>query len=573
MSARIEMINLMPAFPLLLGAFVLPLVPRAFRSALFLIFPLAALVLLSGLESGATIAWPFLMYELVVSRVDGLSLAFGYVFSLVALLGGVYSFHIKDVGQQVAALLYAGSALGVVFAGDWLTLYVFWEIMAISSVWLIWSARDLRASRAGMRYLLMHLFGGVVLLAGILWHINQTGSLLFNSLPASGAAVLILLGFAVNGAVPPLHTWLVDAYPEATVTGSVFLSAFTTKAAVYVLARGFAGWEILVVAGTVMALYGVIFAFLENDIRRILAYHIVSQVGYMIAAIGLGTAVAVNGATAHAFAHILYKGLLFMGTGAVLYATGRRKLTELGGIASGLPWVLVFYMVGALSISGLPLLSGFVSKALVVHAAELNHRDWVVLLLSVASVGTFLSVGLKLPYFTWFGEQRSLRLNAIPRGMYIAMALTSVINLAIGMAPEILYRVLPYAVEYHPYTATHLLETIELLAFTGLAFWFLRSKLYSKTTLTLDFDWIYRRSAPVLRNLLVVRVNQGFAFMETVALDAARRVSRASRNPFALGSKPSSYDPDEARSAVGVVLLVVIVCFVVFLGWNYLRSY
>jgi multicomponent Na+:H+ antiporter subunit D len=573
MIARLEMINLMPAFPLLLGAFVLPLVPRAFRSALFLIFPLAALVLLSGLESNATIAWPFLMYELVVSRVDGLSLAFGYVFTLVALLGGVYSFHIKDLGQQVAVLLYAGSALGVVFAGDWLTLYVFWEIMAISSVWLIWSSRDLRGSRAGMRYLLMHLFGGVVLLAGILWHINQTGSLLFISLPQSGAALLILFGFALNGAIPPLHTWLVDAYPEATVTGSVFLSAFTTKTAVYVLARGFAGWEILVVAGTIMALYGVIFAFLENDIRRILAYHIVSQVGYMIAGIGLGTEVAVSGATAHAFAHILYKGLLFMGTGAVLYATGQRKLTELGGIAGGLPWVLVFYMVGALSISGFPLLSGFVSKALVVHAAELDHRDGVVLLLSVASVGTFLSVGLKLPYFTWFGVKRSLRLRAIPPGMYIAMALTSVINLAIGVAPEILYRVLPFAVEYRPYTAAHLLETIELLTFTGLAFWFLRRKLYGKATLTLDFDWIYRKAAPVLRRLLVVRVNQGFAFMETVALDAARRLSRASMNPFALGSKPRSYDPDDARSPVGVVLLVVIVCFVILLGWNYLGSF
>jgi multicomponent Na+:H+ antiporter subunit D len=573
MIARIEMNNLMPAALLLLGALVLPLTPRAIRSALFLVFPLAAFVLLSRLESGATLALPFLMYNLVVSRVDGLSLAFAYVFTLIAFLGGVYSFHIKDLGQQVAALLYAGAALGVVFAGDWLTLYVFWEIMAISSVWLIWSARDLRSSRAGMRYLLMHLFGGVVLLAGILWHFDQTGSLLFNSLQPGGAAALILFGFALNAAIPPLHTWLVDAYPEATITGSVFLSAFTTKAAVYVLARGFAGWEILVVAGTVMALYGVVFAFLENDIRRVLAYHIVSQVGYMVAGVGLGTEVAVNGATAHAFAHILYKGLLFMGAGAVLYATGRGKLSELGGIAASLPWVLVFYMVGALSISGFPLLSGFVSKALVIHAAELDHRSWIVLFLNVASVGTFLSVGLKLPYFTWFGSKRSLRLNAIPPGMYIAMVLASIINLAIGVAPDMLYRVLPFAVDYRPYTASHLLETVELLAFTGLAFWFLRGKLYTKATVTLDFDWLYRTAAPLLRQLLVVRVNQGFSFIETVALDAARLLSRASMNPFAIGLKPRCYDPDDDRSSVGVVLLVVIICFVVFLGWSYLRAF
>ena len=567
------MTDLMPGIPLLLGALLLPLVPRRIRSTAFLFFPLTALVLLSSLHAGDTLTAPFLMYELVISRVDGLSMAFGYVFALVALLGGMYSFHVKDLGQQVAALLYSGSALGVVFAGDWLTLYVFWEIMAISSVWLIWSAGDLRATRAGMRYLIMHLFGGVVLLAGILWHVNQTGSLLFNALPGSGAALLILFGFALNGAIPPLHTWLVDAYPEATITGSVFLSAFTTKAAVYVLARGYAGWEVLTVAGTVMALYGVVFAFLENDIRRILAYHIVSQVGYMVAGVGLGTEVAVNGATAHAFAHILYKGLLFMGTGAVLYATGRRKLTDLGGLSGGLPWVLVFYMVGALSISGFPLLSGFVSKALVIHAAELDHRDWVVLLLSVASVGTFLSVGLKLPFFTWFGTKRSLPLRAIPPGMYIAMALTSVINLAIGMAPNFLYRLLPFAVDYRPYTAAHLLETVELLTFTGLAFWFLHAKLYPKATLTLDFDWIYRRVAPVLRRLLVERVNQSFAFVETVALGAAHRISRASMHPFAFGAKQSSYDPDEDRSPVGVILLIVVACLVVFMGWNYIRSF
>jgi multicomponent Na+:H+ antiporter subunit D len=572
MMAGVEMNNLMPATLLLLGALILPLTPRAVRSALFLVFPLAAFALLSRLESGTTVTWPFLMYDLVVSRVDGLSLAFAYVFTLLAFLGGLYSFHIKDLGQQVFTLLYAGAALGVVFAGDWLTLYVFWEIMAISSVWLIWSARDLRSSRAGMRYLLMHLFGGMVLLAGILWHIDQTGSLLFNSLQPGGAATLILFGFALNAAIPPLHTWLVDAYPEATITGSVFLSAFTTKTAVYVLARGFAGWEILVLAGTVMALYGVVFAFLENDIRRILAYHIVSQVGYMVAGVGLGTEVAVSGATAHAFAHILYKGLLFMAVGAVIYATGRRKLTDLGGLASGLPWVLVFYMVGALSISGFPLLSGFVSKALVIHAAELDHRSCAVLLLHAASVGTFLSVGLKLPYFTWFGTKRSLRLNVVPPGMYVAMACASLINFIIGLAPEVLYRVLPFAVEYRPYTATHLLETIELLTFSGLAFWFLRGRLHGKATLTLDFDWFYRATAPLVRRLLILRLNQGFAFVEGAALGAARLVSRVSINPFAVGLNPRAYDPDDDRSPVGVILLIVIMCFVVFLGWDYILA-
>ncbi len=566
------MTEFMPQVMLLGGALVLPLAPRATRSALLLVFPLVAFLLLLRLPSGTQAGLPFLEYELVIIRVDGLSLAFGYVFTLITFLGGLYSFHVKDTGQQVAALLYAGSGLGVVFAGDWLTLYIFWELMAISSVWLIWSARDAASIRAGMRYLLMHLFGGGALLAGILLHGEQTQSLSFNALEPGSAAYLILIGFAVNAAIPPLHTWLVDAYPEASVTGSVFLSAFTTKAAVYVLSRGFPGWEILQILGTVMAVYGVVFAFLENDIRRILAYHIVSQVGYMVAGVGLGTEMALNGATAHAFAHILYKGLLFMGAGAVLYATGQRKLTELGGLAGSLPWVLVFYMVGALSISGFPLLSGFVSKALVLHAAHLDHRSWMVLLLSVASVGTFLSVGLKLPYFTWFGSGRSLPNKTVPPGMYMAMGLASAINLAIGLAPELLYRVLPFAVEYRPYTAAHLLETIEILGFTGLVFWFLRDKLVGKATITLDFDWFYRRPAPILRQLLVVGPNDCFTFMEDLTLAVARQLSRLSMNPFfAFGSPFRSYDPDVYRSPLGTIVLVVLLCVVFLLGWRFLR--
>lgn len=587
-ATTIEMIRIMtmPAAFLLAGGLVIPLVPRPIRSVFFVCLPIAALAVLYGLEPGASIVLPFLQYQLVVARVDRLSLAFAYVFTLVAFLGAVYSFHLKDTGQQVAALFYAGSALGVVFAGDWFTLYVFWEIMAISSVWLIWSARDKRSARAGMRYLLMHLFGGMVLLAGILWHVNDTGSLLFNQLEVSGAARLILFGFALNAAIPPLHAWLVDAYPEATITGSVFLSAFTTKAAVYVLARGFPGWELLVVAGTIMALYGVVFAFLENDIRRILAYHIVSQVGYMVAGVGLGNATALNGSTAHAFAHILYKGQLFMATGAVLFATGRRKLTDLGGLARDLPWVLTLYMVAALSISGFPLLSGFVSKALVIHAAELEHREWVVLFLHAASVGTFLSVGLKLPYFTWFGADRSLPLAPIPPGMYIAMGLASAINLAIGVGPDLFYRLMPSPVEYRPYTAAHLLEAIALLAFTGLAFWLWRGQIASKAALTLDFDWFYRKPAPWLWRQGVLRLNELFAKAERATLALTHSLVRLSRDPFALGRGPAhedrgdgivgenrqGYDPDRYRLPVGTLVLIVLLCFVLLLGWNLVRD-
>lgn len=583
------MSSLPPAAVLIFGAVLLPLLPRRTHAAAFLVFPVLAFGLLLSLEPGTSMTIPFMNFELVLIRVDRLSLAFGYVFTIIAFLGGIYSFHLKDTGQQVVALFYAGSALGVVFAGDLFTLFIFWEIMAVSSVCLIWARRTHRSNQAGTRYIIVHLFGGSVLLAGILWHMTDTGSILFNRLEGEPAAYLILFGFVLNAAVPPLHAWLSDSYPEATVTGSVFLSAFTTKIAVYALARGFAGWEILMWAGAFMAVYGVVFAFLENDIRRILAYHIISQVGYMVTGIGIGTEAAINGSTAHAFAHILYKGLLFMGAGTVLYATGRSKLSELGGLARAMPLTLLLYMVGALSISGFPLFSGFVSKSLIVHAAELSHESVVVLLLTVASVGTFLSIGLKLPYFTWFGPARSLKPASIPWGMHAGMMLAGGINVAIGLYPELLYHVLPSPVDYRPYTPSHLMETVQLLMFTGLGFWLLIGKIGGKPTITLDFDWFYRKPARLTYRLTVVSVGHLFASLESLALHLARVLARVSINPVGYlmllrpvghrvgedgqdSREPIPYDPDRYRLPVGKIVLVVLLCFVGLLAWNLFGS-
>ena len=473
----------------------------------------------------------------------------------------------------------------MVFAGDLFTLFFFWEIMVGSSVYLIWARKTARARGAGMRYILVHLLGGSVLMAGILLHVTETGSILFHPLEGGMAAYLILFGFALNAAVPPLHAWLSDSYPEGTVTGSVYLSAFTTKVAVYALARGFAGWEILIWAGAIMAVYGVIFAVLENDIRRLLAYHIISQVGYMICAVGLGTAMAINGAVAHAFAHILYKALLFMGAGTVLYATGRSKLTELGGLARAMPLILVLYMIGAFSISGFPLFSGFVSKSMVVHAAELSHMGLVVMLLNLASVGTFLCLGLKLPYSTWFGPKRSLKSAPIPRGMYVGMALTAGICLAIGVYPALLYNILPFAVDYQPYTTRHLLDTVQLLLFTGLGFWLLIKKLGGEPLITLDTDWFYRRPSRLAYNLAVVWVSSLFAAVESAAVRVVRFVTRLSANPIGyiwvtarsverrlagakeLGPEPQGYDPDRYRLGVGAMILIVLLGFVVLIAW------
>lgn len=569
-----------PALALLAGAVLLPLVPRRLRPWAFLIFPAAAFFHLLSLEPGTVSTFPFLAYELVPLQVDRLSLAFGYVFTIVAFLGGVYALHLRDTGQQVATLLYAGSVLGVVFAGDLFTLFVFWEIMAVASVYLIW-ARDAPASYgAGMRYFFVHLVGGSILLGGILWHLGETGSIAFVHMEGGVAPTLILLGFAINAAVPPLHAWLADAYPKATVTGAVFLSAFTTKTAVYVLIRGFAGWEILIGAGVIMALYGVVYAVLENDIRGILAYSIISQVGYMVAGVGIGTEMAINGATAHAFTHILYKGLLFMGAGAVLYATGKSKLTELGGLATAMPVTLALYMIGAFSISGFPLFSGFVSKSITVYAAELSRLDVSVLLLHLASVGTFLHTGLKLPYFTWFGPRRNLKPSPVPWGMYAAMGLASVLNVAIGVNPSVLYEIMPFPLDYEPYTASHLTKTAQLLLFTFVGFWVLRSALGGQPTIALDTDWFYRRPAGFAYRVAVVTVDEAFKAAERGSLALARTLARLAADPWGhlqrslrrlttRGAPGRSAAGREAPSptpygiSVGAAAILFVLCFVV----------
>ena len=584
------MINFPPAVIFFVGAILLLVLPLRIRPAAFLVFPALAFWWLLSLNTGDSLSVHFLNYTLVVTRVDELSLLFGYVFVVITFLGGVYGYHVRDTTEKVASLLYAGSGLGVVFAGDLFTLVIFWEIMAISSVYLIWARRTPQSRSAGMRYLMVHLFGGSILIAGVLIHINQTGSIDFNHMEAGISSYLILIAFCINAAVPPLHAWLADSYPEGTVTGSVFLSAFTTKTAVYALARGFAGWEILIWAGAIMALYGVIYAVLENDARRLLAYHIISQVGYMVAAVGIGTMVAINGSSAHAFAHILYKGLLFMGAGAVLYATGKSKLSELGGLAKAMPIVVILYMIGAFSISGVPLFSGFISKSMVIYAAGLSGLGIVVLLLNLASVGTFFSVGLKLPYFAWFSKPQSentVKPLPLPPGMYIGMGLTAALCIAIGLYPALLYNILPYPVDYHPYTANHIAETAQILVFTGIGFYLLINKLKPKNAITLDTDWFYRRPAKLAYNVFVVSINRFFGLVEGKVLQLVKLVVKVSANPAsylsdAMGSAGKrttgikgksypDYDPDKQRLPLEPMGLLVLLVFVGLLAWSLLQ--
>ncbi len=499
-----------PALILILGALLLPLVPKQLKRAYLLLIPVLVFLRVLTLTKGTFGVVTILGWHLTFGRVDQLSLIFGYIMSLMCILSTLYGLHVKEDVQHIAAWIYVSGSIGAIFAGDYITLFIFLEAMAFSSVFLIWFRRRRESLPAGYRYLLVHTTGGLILLAGMIIHHQQVGNWDFVQLNVhhpTAAVYLIMIGFMVNAAVPPLHAWLPDAYGEATFNGSVFLCAFTTKTAVYSLCRSLAGMQILLILGVIMALYGVVYAVLENDCRRLLGYHIISQVGYMVAGVGLGTQMAINGACAHAFAHILYKGLLFMGTGAVLYKTGESKFTGLGGLWKKMPWTFVFTLVGGLSISAFPFFSGFVSKSMVVDAGFASHKLWAGYLLLLAASGTFLHTGLKVPYFIWFGKNQRKpevwnRAGEPPWNMNLAMAAMAFLCIFIGCYTPYLYHMLPYpqvAQQFHPYTAYHITQTLLILLFTGVGFFVLLKKLKPEPTISLDFDWFYRMGGRAFR--------------------------------------------------------------------------
>ena len=494
-----------PAFVLFAGAVLVPVARGRLRALVPPVGAILALAAAMTLPQGTHASYTVGPYQLELLRVDTLSYLFGLVFTLIVSIGTIYACRATGGAEQASSLVYAGGAVGVVFAGDWISAFVWWELMAMASLAVVWAGDTARARAAGFRYLFVHVAGGSLFFAGLAVHLGGGGSLSIEPLGQSAgfAYWLILLAVAINAAIPPFHAWLPDAYPEASISGTVFLSAFTTKTAVYVLIRVFPGNELLVWAGVAMALYGVVYAVVENDIRRLLGYHIISQVGYMVAGVGIGTPLALGGAAAHAFCHILYKALLLMGAGAVITATGCRKLTELGGIGPKMPLVLLLYAVGAFSISGVPLFNGFISKSMIITAAGDDGRGLAELLLILASVGTFLHTGLKLPYFTFFGPFRGLRPDPVPTRMFIAMGAAALCCIALGVTPGWLYVRLAETVDYHPYTIDHVTGSLQLLAGTALGFWWLLDKLAGETTESLDTDWLYRRPLPIAMAWLV----------------------------------------------------------------------
>ncbi|EKV30910.1 NADH-ubiquinone oxidoreductase chain L [Caenispirillum salinarum AK4] len=486
-----------PGVILMIGGLLLALL-RGAPAARAVILPLAPLVTLWAVwqvPDAVVMSAAFLDYRLDIVEGGALSRLFATIFAIMAFLGGLYAMKRDSVMELAAAFIYAGGAVGVCFAGDLVTLFVFWEVMAIASATVIWANRTEGSFAAGMRYLFIHLLGGVLLMAGIAAWVMETGSLELEAMaPADVATWLMLAGVLVNAGAPPLWAWVGDAYPEASWSGTVFLSAFTTKTAVYVVLVLFPGVALLTWIGLAMIVYGIIYALLDNDIRRILAYSIVNQVGFMLVAAGIGTEMALNGAAAHAFAHIIYKALLLMSAGAVLYQTGIRKATDLGGLAKTMPITAICGIIGAFAIAGFPATSGYVSKSLITTAAADAHLAWVWFPLETASAATFVYLGLRWPWLIFFGKNNSgLTPKDPPPTMTAAMVLTAVLCIGVGIWPSALYGLLPVPPDYSPYSVYKVVHQLQLLLFAGLAFFALKPLLRPKRTVTLDFDWFYRR--------------------------------------------------------------------------------
>ncbi len=525
--------SLPPSLVVILGALVVPFLKGRLRSAFLLAVPVISFVCLLGFEKGVSWQCFGFGHDLTLMRVDQLSLVFGYIFHIALFVGLLFALHVRDTTQHVAALVYGGSALGAVLAGDLIVFWLFWEVMAFSCTFLVLARKQPGATGAAMRSLMVQLVSGLLVLVGIALHVHHTGSIAFDRMtPESGSildlewtgagTLLIFLGLGIKCGWPLLHNWICDAYPAATVTGSVFLSAFTTKTAVYALARAFPGTEELVYIGAVMAVFPLFFTIIENDVRRVLCYSMINQVGFMVVGVGVGTPLAISGTAAHAFCHILYKSLLFMTAGAVLFRAGRSRFTDLGGLHRTMPWTTVFCVIGSASIAAFPLFSGFIAKSLIMVAVAEAGQVVVWLLLLFAAAALVPAADIKIPYFMFFGRDSGLRPKEAPKNMLLAMGLASAACIGIGVLPDLLYRHLPYAIPAHamPYTAAHVIQQAQLLVWSGLAFCLLMAfGLYPalRRTQNLEADWWYRRGAPAFVRFVGGPLMSGFGWMSRMA--------------------------------------------------------
>lgn len=462
-----------PSLFLLIGA-ALALLPKGLaRHVLVLLAPLGALGAATQLGTQQT-EWTLGgILHLIVMSPTAWNRPFALIFCAVAFLGLLYARPINNRVEDCAALVYAAAAVGAVLAGDLFSFYCCWEVLALGGTVIVLMGGRPRSRGAAYRYLIFHVAGGLILLFGILWRLSAGLPNLISKISLdSPGGWLIFLGIGVNCAWPLLHTWLIDAYPESSPSGVLYLSSYTTKTAVYALLVFFPGVPQLVLIGAVMAIFPIFFAVIENDLRRVLAYSMVNQVGFMVVGIGIGTDLALNGALCHAMTDIVFKGLLFMTVGACLFRTGYATATDLGGLARQMPVSAVCCLVAAASISAMPGFSGFVSKSMITTAAASGEHPYtaVWLLLIFASAGVMEHAGIKIPFFAFFGHDSGHKVKEVPFPMQAAMILSALLCVVFGMFPDAtVYKVLPLANDYIPYTAEHILVQTELLLYSALA--------------------------------------------------------------------------------------------------------
>ena len=491
-----------PVSYLVLGAIVIFLRPY-FANTIGVLSIVSSMLCLLVVSDSQILNYKIMSFDNVFYEISDLSFLFCVVFLIIGLFGKIFSFYRENSNEKGYVLLYIASALGVVLSGDFLTLYVFWEAMAITSTFVIWSTRNQLSLDSGNRYIILHLIGGLIFLIGLIGLYGQTYDLTIREISLNTwYSWFILIGLLLNAGAPPFSQWIPDAYPEGSYSSSVFLSAYTTKTSVYVLIVTFAGNSILIYVGIYMILYGIVYALLENDIRRILSYSIVNQVGFMIVGIGIGTELAINGTSAHAFSHIIYKGLLLMSAGSVLYVTGKRKCSDVGGLYKTMPITAACGIIGAFAISAFPFTSGFISKSMIVESSYIEELEIIWYFLLIGSAGVFLHAGIKFPWFVFFHRDKKLEATDPPIFMTIPMVSLSFICIILGIFPNLLYTLLPYSVDYVPYTGNHVVSQLHLLLFSGLAFFMALKYLERTLTITLDIDYLYRRNYALLRLIL-----------------------------------------------------------------------
>lgn len=489
------MVEFSPGLVLIAAAALIALFPRRGRVPIAIAAPLLTLLAVWGVPEGSGPTLQFLGQTLDPVHGSAVGRLFATIFAIAAFGAALFGVQCARPVEYVAAFIYAGSAIGVTFAGDWITLLIFWELMAVASTGVIWAGGTERAWRASLRYLYIHLLGGVILMFGIAGHVLQTGTVEVGPVAlTSPAAWMMLIGVVINAGAPPLWAWVADAYPEASPSGSVFLSAFTTKTAVFVLLVAFPGADVLIPLGLVMVAYGAIYALLADDMRRLLSYSIVGQVGFMVICIGVGTELALDAAAAHAFAHILYKALLLMAAGAIIHMTGRRLLSELGGLGRTMRLTAAAGLLGGLAIAAAPLTAGYASKSLI--SAALGKADvapaWFGMM--AGSALALVYVGLRFPWFAFFHRDAGIRAEDPPATMCAAMTAMGGLILIFGLLPDLLYAVLPYGSTYQPYKVASVVGQVELLAFSALVFFTLLPLVRPRPGITLDFDWFWRRA-------------------------------------------------------------------------------